>query len=97
MGKNPKAVIAFSMAYGGGLSIFGDFLFKEYDSYGKTFWNHLAPPVASDITPLYGAINKTLKGKNPEKEITRLIRGYTPCQNLFYTEKAFKELIQELE
>ena len=53
--KSAKVVTA-SMIQGGGMGIFGDFMFGEFNRYGQSFTKTLAGPgfgTADDITSLF--------------------------------------------
>ena len=79
-----------AMLKGGGLGIFGDFLFQEYSHYGRSFITEAAGPmmgVASDVFALYA------DAKNGDWDKTRtqslkLLKRNTLGQNLFYLEPA---------
>jgi hypothetical protein len=75
---------------GGGLGLFGDFLFSEYSRYGRSFITEAAGPMAgvtSDVFALYGSA-KNGDWDKAKTESLKLIKRNTPGQNLFYLEPA---------
>ncbi|MCP4653666.1 MAG: hypothetical protein GY858_09860 [Candidatus Omnitrophica bacterium] len=93
--RDPSRVLLSSMTHGGGFGFLGDYLFKEYDSYGKTVWANMAPAVASDLSLVHKATSRAMHAESPSKELEGLRRGYTPGQNLFYKRLALKMLLEE--
>jgi hypothetical protein len=79
---------------GGGLGLFGDFLFSEYSRYGRSFITEAAGPMAgvtSDVFALYGSA-KNGDWDKTKAESLRLIKRNTPGQNLFYLEPALADI-----
>jgi hypothetical protein len=98
-GKNPRdvtnpgnwpKVIAASMAQGGGLGIYGDFLFGEYNRFGQSGIATLGGPAigtAEDIGRLYSDTLDWAAGNKesaPAAGALRLIKDNTPFANLFW-------------
>ena len=85
--KSAKVVTA-SMIQGGGMGIFGDFMFGEFNRYGQSFTKTLAGPAfgaADDITSLFA---KFVRGENAAKDAVKFAMRNTPYANLFYTRAA---------
>jgi len=75
---------------GGGLGLYGDFLFQEYSRYGRTVLAESAGPmmgVAADLLTLYNDAKNGEWGK-VKQEGLKLFKRNTPGQNLFYLEPA---------
>jgi len=98
-GKEPKTifsddymksakVITASMVQGGGMGIFGDFMFGEFNRYGQSFTKTLAGPafgVADDLASLF---QKFVRGDDAAKDAVKFAMRNTPFSNLFYTRVA---------
>ena len=90
-----------AMVYGGGLGIFGDFLFSDQNRYGGSFSKTLAGPVASfigdAINLTFGNAAQLLTGEktNAGKELAAFIQRYTPGSSLWYTRLAYERLIMD--
>ena len=95
-GRNPRPImdddggINFStlqaaMLQGGGLGIYGDFLFAEYSRHGHSLESTLAGPTisgkVSDFAVLY---SKALQGDDVAASGLRFLINNTPGNNLFY-------------
>ena len=80
--------VAASFIKGGGLGLYGDFLFGEYSRYGRSLGAELAGPifgVGSDIYDLYQEA-KNGKFEKVQKDALKFFKRNTPGQNLFYLE-----------
>ena len=83
---------------GGGLGIFGDFIFNEYDRYGRSFQEVFMGPsfdtFGDAIGLLYGSIHDVVSDKDKVggEDYIRFVKSVTPGANLFYTESAFNYL-----
>ena len=87
---NDGKVWKAALLKGGGLGIFGDFLFQEYSRYGRGFITEAAGPmagVASDVFALYADAKNGEWDKAKEQSL-KMIKRNTPVQNLFYLEPA---------
>lgn len=104
-GKTPRDprdpnTIAAAMVQGGGMGIYGDFLFGEMrKSYGRTPLSAFLGPtfgVAVDIQDLIGRIIDASRGDENADVASNLFRiamNNTPFINLFYTRMALDYLI----
>ncbi len=83
-------VWAASVVKGGGLGIFGDFIFNEYDRYGRTFLQEAAGPVLADVNSVASIVSKAKEGKTKkaEEEALKLLLNNMPFRNLFYLQPA---------
>ena len=97
---------AKSAMRGGGIGLFGDFLFADQNRYGGGIVNSLAGPVLGSQVP--AAIKLTLgniqelfvegETRNAGRELSRFIEANAPGRSLWYARLAFERLIfDELE
>ncbi len=97
---------AKSAMRGGGVGLFGDFLFADQNRYGGGIVNSLAGPVLGSQIPK--AVKLTLgnfqelvaegEARNPGRELSRFIEANAPGRSLWYTRLAMERLIfDELE
>lgn len=84
---------------GGGLGIFGDFLFQEYSRYGRSFLAEMGGPmmgVANDLLALYTDAKDGEWDKTREQSL-KLLKRNMIGQNLFYLEPALAPVWEGLE
>lgn len=96
-------LIGASLAQGGGMGIYGDFLFAEYNRFGGGFTDTLAGPAFGTMKQFMGAFATALRGPaedDPEKAFgnagAQLLRAgidSVPFVNLFYTRMALDYLV----
>jgi len=77
-------VLNDAMLRGGGLGIYGDFLFTEYDRSYRNFLNVTTGPVIGQIPELAATITDLKSGKPVARSAEKLVLGNTPYINLFY-------------
>jgi len=88
-----------AMVYGGGLGIFGDFLFQDTNRYGGSLSKTLTGPVISFLGDLInltvGNVAQLASGEktNAGKELAAFIQRYTPGTNLWYTRLVIERII----
>lgn len=109
-GRNPRNLNPFEGEYGtqnllaavlkgGALSLYGDFLFADVNTYGRTLAAALGGPglgLLEDVGKLtLGNLQQLAKGEQTDfgAEAARFARGYTPGANLWYTKAATDRLI----
>lgn len=103
-GRNPRDITTPSFwmaaaAQSGGLGIFGDFLFADYNRFGGDITSTIAGPVGgfmSDATKLtIGNARQALMGKDTHfgAEAFQFVKNYTPLVNLWYTRAALDHLL----
>lgn len=91
--KLDSKVLIDSMIRGGGMGIYGDFLFTEYDRAYNTPLNVVAGPVFGEASQAVMNIQDTVKGEDTRQRLFKQIRNNTPLVNLFYIRPALDYLI----
>tara|TARA_R110002050_G_scaffold296738_1_gene457059 strand:- start:417 stop:2963 length:2547 start_codon:yes stop_codon:yes gene_type:complete len=93
--KDPKNIKSWldALTRGGGLGIYGDFLFSEYNRYGQSLQETLLGPSFGTLNEGLKLIQKTVTGEGSAKDYARFIKSNTPFANLFWTEQAMNYLI----
>jgi len=94
---SPESFLAGAMQ-GGGLGIYGDFLFGEANRYGGGTLQTLAGPgigTASEVIDLLQRTRGVVVGGDEDLrgDVVRLLKGNIPFANLFYTKQAMDYLI----
>jgi hypothetical protein len=101
-GKNPRdpddaagyaKVVAASMVQGGGLGIYGDFLFGEANRFGGGIIGTLAGPTAGSLEQAHQLLGAIRGEGNAAAEAIRMGVGHTPFVNLFYTRLALDHMV----
>ena len=88
-----------AMIYGGGLGIFGDFLFSDQNRYGGSLQKTAMGPVAGFLSDLinltFGNVSQLASGEktNAGKELAAFIQRYTPGSNLWYTRLVIERIL----
>lgn len=95
---NPKNwkdgnVLISAMLQGGGLGIYGDFLFGRANDYGGTFTTTLLGPAAQTADDLYDLTFESLEKGIDFGDVLKNVYRNTPFINLFWTKAAFDYLI----
>jgi len=95
--NDPKTFIA-AMMQGGGLGIYGDFLFGEASRFGGGTLETLAGPgigTAAEVVDLLQRARGVVTGGDEDLrgDVLRLVKGNLPFANLFYTKMAMDYLI----
>ena len=93
----PETFLAAAMQ-GGGLGIYGDFLFGEANRYGGGTLETIAGPgigTASELVDLLQRARGVVTGGDEDLrgDTVRLLKGNIPFANLFYTKEAMNYLI----
>jgi len=93
--KDPTNPAAWkdAMLRGGGLGIFGDFMFAEYSRYGRSLEQTLAGPGLGTISDAVALAHKTATTGSDVGDFARFFKSITPGANLFYTEAAANYLL----
>lgn len=92
-------IAAAALAQGGGLGIFGDFLFGEANRYGASNLSSLGGPTGTDISELYSIYNRWLQSLGTTQkmdiwpELARFGINHIPFGNLFYLKGAADYLL----
>jgi hypothetical protein len=101
-GRNPREpedassyakIVAASMVQGGGMGIYGDFLFGEANRFGGGIIASLAGPTAGTVEGVQKLLGAARGEGNFAAEAIRLGIGHTPFINLFYTRAALDHLV----
>jgi len=86
-------VVLAAMKRGGGLGIYGDFLFTEYDRSYSSVVNVMAGPVVGTASEVIGTASQGIRGKDITRPAEKLALGNTPFINLFYIRPVLDYLI----
>lgn len=98
-GENGGKNVIAAVLKGGALSLYGDFLFADTNTYGRTLAGALGGPMVGLVEDTFkltvGNLQQLAKGEETEfgAEAARFARGYTPGANLWYTKAATDRLI----
>ena len=90
--QDPKTWAA-AFAQGGGLGIYGDFMFGEFSRYGRSAAATLAGPTFGQIDDVAELWTRFRRGDDVAANIVRLAINNTPFINLFYTRTALDYLL----
>lgn len=88
-----------AMAQGGGLGIFGDFLFADYSRFGNSLAATIAGPEVAAVEDVWeasgGQLRKLLSGEktNFSDESLKLLRNYTPGGSIWYARAAYNRVL----
>lgn len=80
---DPKTIVA-ALAQGGGLGIYGDFLFGEYSRMGRTFTSSLAGPVIGNLDTLTDLWTRLRNGDDVAAASFKALLDNTPFLNLYW-------------
>lgn len=88
-GKTPRDVTDYKTwlaagVQGGGLGIYGDFLFGNVSRSGASFLPTLAGPTASSVDEIYNIYGRILRGEDVKANVLRTAFNLTPGNNLFW-------------
>lgn len=108
-GRDPKDMTTpkfwgAALAQGGGLGIFGDFIFTDHNRFGGGLGTTLGGPTLGLATDVVGAtlgnVQNVARGEdtNAGAEFVRLGRNYTPGGNLWFADMLWeREVMDRLE
>ncbi len=88
---DPKTWLA-AMVQGGGLGIFGDYLFGEANRFGNTALESAAGPTLGTAADVINLWARAKEGDDTAASALRLAQNNTPFMNLFYTRIALDHL-----
>ena len=96
-GRKPRDPLSLktmqaAMLQGGGLGIYGDFLFGEANRFGGGITSTLAGPVAGTVSDLHDIFIRMRDGDPVAAKAFRTVLNNTPFINLFYTRMAMDYL-----
>ena len=89
---DPRAWLA-AAAQGGGLGIYGDFLFGEKSRMGSGFYSSLAGPALGSAESVHNLYQNIKEGRDVSAESFRLFFNHVPGNNLFWFRAAFDHFI----
>lgn len=89
---DPKTWLA-AMIQGGGLGIYGDYLFGEASRMGDSFLSSLAGPAMGSASSLVGLWQAFKDGQDVSATAFRTLWSHLPGNNLFYTKLALDQAI----
>lgn len=90
--KDPKTWAA-AMTQGGGLGIYGDFLFGEANRFGGGLLSTVAGPAAGTVNDVFDLYQRVKSGDDVAAQAFRVGINNTPFVNLFYTRTALDYLL----
>lgn len=82
-----------AMQQGGGLGIFGDFMFGEKSRFGQSALDSLLGPTFGAANELEDVVNRIRDGNDPRAKALKFGLDNTPFINLFYLRPALDYLI----
>lgn len=89
--RDPKTWVA-AMAQGGGLGLYGDFLFGEFNKYGHSAIATLAGPTLGNVEDMMKIFSRAKEGDAVAGQMMRSAINNIPFANLFYTRMAMDYL-----
>lgn len=87
-----KATLTAALLQGGGLGIFGDFAFGDYNRFGGGLADTLVGPVIGTAGDIMSIVAASREGKDVKAKTANLLINNTPFINAFYTRTAFNYL-----
>jgi len=84
---DPKTWIA-AFTQGGGLGIYGDFMFGEFNRFGRSFTATMAGPTFGQMDDIAELYSRFIRGEDTAARSVRFAMNNTPGINLFYTRAA---------
>lgn len=90
--SSPQTWLA-AAAQGGGLGIYGDFLFGEKSRMGSSFYSTLGGPTLGTAESVYNLYQNIKDGRDVSAETFRLFFNHVPGNNLFWFRAAFDHFI----
>ena len=98
-GENTAKFWPAALLQGGGLGIFGDFLFQDVNRFGSGFEQTVAGPVVSFATDAaqltIGNVREILQGDDTNfgRELPDFLKRYTPGASLWYARLALERIV----
>jgi hypothetical protein len=85
--RRPETWMAAAVQ-GGGVGLYGDFLFGQYDRFGGGLVGRLAGPMVGEVSNLYDLFQKARAGDPKAGDLIHFALNNTPFINLFYLRAA---------
>lgn len=79
----PKTMLA-AIKQGGGMGIYGDFLFGDYNRFGGGFLETMAGPAAGSLSQVAKVLGAIRDGEDPSAKALKLGIDHLPFANIFY-------------
>ncbi len=97
-GRTPKdpadpKTVQDALLRGGGMGIYGDFLFSEYDRSYRSALATASGPVVGQLDQIADIYSRMKAGENPANQAGKLLTGNTPFINLFYIRPVLDYLV----
>lgn len=98
-GEDWKAFWGAAMLQGGGIGIYGDFLFSDLNRYGGGFARTLAGPLVERLSDAWtltgGNVMEAIEGKDTHigREFVKFLRGNTPGGTIWYVRQAYERVL----
>lgn len=97
-GRSPRPVDDYrtwqaAMAQGGGMGIYGDFMFAQSNRFGQGFLQTLGGPTVGKADQVYQLWNSFKAGDDVAAKTVKFTISNTPYANLFYTRMALDYLV----
>lgn len=99
-GEDWSKLVSAAFIQGGGLGLYGDFLFGDNNRMGGGFFDSLMGPTAGNISSLAKLVSDMREGSHSKTRMQllgsdglKIARDNTPFINLFYTQAALNYLI----
>lgn len=86
-------LMAAALSQGGGLGIYGDFMFGEFSRYGRSFLATAAGPTLGQLDDLAEIWTRFRTGDDVAARVVQQTLNNTPFINLFYTRAALDYLL----
>lgn len=81
--KDPGTMIA-SLLQGGGLGLYGDFFFGQYNRFGSSIIESIAGPVPLSLEQGATILFRMEHMQDPTNQVAQFLKNNTPFLNLFY-------------
>lgn len=97
-GKEPRdpttwAAWQGALLQGGGMGIFGDYVFGNYNRFGASFWSTVLGPTAGNAEEVIKLWSAAKNGDDVAAKSLRLVQNNIPFANLFYVRPALDYMI----
>ena len=91
--ENDSRLLMAAMSQGGGMGIYGDFMFGEFSRYGRSAVSTAVGPTLGQVDDLAELWTKSRTGGDVGANAFRMVMNNTPFINLFYTRAALDYII----
>lgn len=91
--ENDSRLLMAAMAQGGGMGIYGDFMFGEFSRYGRSAVSTAVGPTLGQVDDLAELWTRIRTGGDVGANAFRIAMNNTPFINLFYTRAALDYII----